>query len=769
MNEYRRSTSPMLAFNFLPVAFSADRFDGGLVEFESSEQLRDLQQKLVGTHVVTRTRDGIACIPLTAAADIHGEATSFATRDHRSLTMRLVQEALTRAVLGWGYKLRRRYPPEFVSRLKGRDLLEPSVRGRRQEDLAKLHVFPQFRLDARVAGPSNCPGVIVGVKTRYEIDMTVADLIQRGVKVTGFDVMHLDETIELDPELDALAARRNAGAIERVENGFLILRDAPGVSRVRADQAWLASRRDAFNDVIAALAGADGTRIAKELEKATFDLLGAFGRYDKTIEIGKRLTKQPIEIATGLSISIEVPVGSSTGRTASWSRYETPTFRFDQAGDKNHPSSPDKGLDQYGPFDVEFFAKKKPKIAIVTPRVHKGVVENFMTKFLYGVQGEKVFSQGFIRKYHLSGCDWVMHAFDGGPTDAAAYRRACKDALQDGNVDLAIVITSEAQTHLAGNDSPYLVAKSTFMGQGVPVQEVRIETVRQSKLAYPLNSIALACYAKLGGIPFVIAAPRALAHELVIGIGSAHVKAGGSDDVERIVGITTVFSSDGNYLLSNKSRDADYADYPQELLQSLTECIEDIKVRNAWQKGDELRLVFHVFKPLKDIEAVAVKNLVERLTREYAKVEFAFLHVSTDHDWVMFDRASNGVANSWGPGGGPAKGHYVPDRGYAVPIGHREMLIAVGGPMDLKSAMHGAPRPLLLKLHRESTFTDIEYLARQVYRFTFMSWRNMYPSRIPVTIMYSDLIADLLGHLRYVKYWNLDAITTKLRSSRWFL
>ena len=89
--------------------------------------------------------------------------------------------------------------------------------------------------------------------------------------------------------------------------------------------------------------------------------------------------------------------------------------------------------------------------------------------------------------------------------------------------------------------------------------------------------------------------------------------------------------------------------------------------------------------------------------------------------------------------------------------------------MDLKSALHGAPKPLLLKLHRQSTFTDIEYLARQTYRFTSMSWRNMYPSRIPVTILYSDLIADLLGHLRHVRNWNADAVATQLRSSRWFL
>jgi hypothetical protein len=32
----------------------------------------------------------------------------------------------------------------------------------------------------------------------------------------------------------------------------------------------------------------------------------------------------------------------------------------------------------------------------------------------------------------------------------------------------------------------------------------------------------------------------------------------------------------------------------------------------------------------------------------------------------------------------------------------------------------------------------------------------------PVTIMYSDLIADLLGHLRHVRNWNADTVATKL-------
>ncbi|WP_316575662.1 argonaute/piwi family protein [Nocardia canadensis] len=749
--------------------FSAEKFDAGLVPYESPDQLNGLRAQLEGTHVVSRTRGGIACIPLVDEADLPGTPTTLQTREYRHLTMRLVQEAMLRLVLEWGYKLRKRVPPTFVSRLPGKDLLTPAVHSRRHDDLQNLHVFPQWVLDSRAVGPSNRPGIVIGLKTRYEIDMTVAELLDRGLSVDGLYVLAEDPTVETSPWMDRYASRRNLGAIDRIDGTDLVLRDAPGKGQVPASEAWPESRRETFTTVLAALAGADGGQITKELEQATFDLLGAFGRYEKTIEIASRLARRgPLPVARDLLVVLDPPVGSSNprARTVDWKLYDEPVFQFDQSGDKTHRSV-DRGLDEYGPFDAEFFAKKKPRIAVVAPRAHKGIVENFVTKFLYGVRGESGYSQGFIRKYHLGGCEVKLQAFDGDATDAGAYREACKAALRAGEVDLALVITSEAQVHLNGDDSPYLVAKSTFMGQGVPVQDVRIETARQSKLAYPLNSIALACYAKLGGVPFVIAAPRPLAQELVIGIGSAHVKSSRLSDPERIVGITTVFSADGNYLLSNTSREADYEDYPQELLRSLTECIDDIKRRNAWQRGDELRLVFHVFKPLKDIEATAVKELVEDLTRQYARVEFAFVHISTEHEWVMFDRASSGLANQRTRGQG--KGFYVPNRGFAVPVGARDVLLAVSGPRDLKSALQGAPKPLLLQLHRQSTFTDMEYLSRQVFRFTSMSWRTVYPSSRPVTILYSDLIAELLGHLRHVRNWNADAVVTKLRSSRWFL
>lgn len=125
----------------------------------------------------------------------------------------------------------------------------------------------------------------------------------------------------------------------------------------------------------------------------------------------------------------------------------------------------------------------------------------------------------------------------------------------------------------------------------------------------------------------------------------------------------------------------------------------------AGGRKDTIRLIFPVFKDLKDAEAQAVKTLVQSLTTEYAGVEFAFLHIIEDHDWMMYDLSSPGVGE-----GSRAKGKCVPVRGHAVPISRSQMLITTTGPRELKTATQGAPQPLLIQLFRESTFTDLDYL-----------------------------------------------------------
>ena len=74
-----------------------------------------------------------------------------------------------------------------------------------------------------------------------------------------------------------------------------------------------------------------------------------------------------------------------------------------------------------------------------------------------------------------------------------------------------------------------------------------------------------------------------------------------------------------------------------------------------------------------------------------------------------------------------------------------------------------------ISIHPDSTFSDIDYVTKQIFDLTFMSWRSFFPSTNPVTIKYSNLVVDLLGHFKAVPYWNPDTLFTRLRDSRWFL
>jgi hypothetical protein len=82
----------------------------------------------------------------------------------------------------------------------------------------------------------------------------------------------------------------------------------------------------------------------------------------------------------------------------------------------------------------------------------------------------------------------------------------------------------------------------------------------------------------------------------------------------------------------------------------------------------------------------------------------------------------------------------------------------------------GLPRPLLIQLHEQSDFDDIVYLVRQIFHFTYMSWRSFFPAAEPVTISYSRMIAKALGSLKPVQDWNSSVLTVgPLRGSMWFL
>jgi hypothetical protein len=115
------------------------------------------------------------------------------------------------------------------------------------------------------------------------------------------------------------------------------------------------------------------------------------------------------------------------------------------------------------------------------------------------------------------------------------------------------------------------------------------------------------------------------------------------------------------------------------------------------------------------------------------------------------------------------KGVMAPARGTIARIGRWTRIVAVNSHALIKRANSPLPKPLLINLHQDSTFLDLDYLAEQVLKFTALSWRSTLPAGTPVTIYYSERIAELLARLRQVPDWSATALQVRLRWSRWFL
>ena len=113
-------------------------------------------------------------------------------------------------------------------------------------------------------------------------------------------------------------------------------------------------------------------------------------------------------------------------------------------------------------------------------------------------------------------------------------------------------------------------------------------------------------------------------------------------------------------------------------------------------------------------------------------VEFAFLTVGDRQPFMMLDPQQPGRND----GRGKVKGAFAPDRGTIVQVSDTQRLLAITGPSLIKLPDAPLPRQLQLRLHRASTFRDLDYLAEQALKFTSLSWRSTLPTSRPVAINY---------------------------------
>jgi len=382
----------------------------------------------------------------------------------------------------------------------------------------------------------------------------------------------------------------------------------------------------------------------------------------------------------------------------------------------------DQMVKTYQPYSLELYQNKQINIGIICPSEYQGETEGFIKK-----------TEAKLKEvFHFNSLNFHFKTIN--RKDLDSYKEVLyDDALL--RCDLIYVIVNEAQEKLNPKISPYYVCKAKFIGNGIPTQDIQIETIRQNLNAYTMTNIALNSYAKLGGTAWTIEKEDKLKDELVIGIGSTL-----SENEQYVLGIAQIFHNDGRYMTGDCSPLSSFENYAKNLENHLYKTLEPLV--DEMSKTGTFRLIFHLFKSAsEEYEIKAINGLKERLANY--NFEFALVHLAYGHNFrLYFNDGKNDI-----------------NQGTYIQLSKHSALLHFVSKSDL---------PLKIDLDKRSTFTSLFYIAKQIYWFSHLSHRSYMPSKRTVTIMYPSLMAKMTEELKKVEGWDyerLKAVSEKL----WFI
>jgi hypothetical protein len=753
-----------LLLNGFDLSLSNETFLARRMALPDNKQLKDLR----GTHKdwFIYWREGfLYAVPCNESPSTSiGDPVTLQCNEHLQFIVALIDALLPKKFPG--YHAFRRRPFAFAGK---RDELVSVAAGKLRTKPGLLRHFtirPTFILEARIIEPvpdQTTIGLFLTINTKWEITADLAALQAAGADLDGLYVIRRNPSP---------GERRLVGQIKSIVEATVNLSAAyDDRTTISTDGVFLEGSKTSFARCLKVLLDRDYEFFEEARQREEAKLISGPAVNEMIQQFHQFFQKDP---TLPLTKELTATIGEHlklTNTNAYHTIHQAPPvqYYFNPARTKASPY-PWFGIKQYGPFSKDSFPKRTPTILVVLPDTVQGATETFLNSFRNGIAAPKPqYEGGFAKLFGLLNPTFTLCKVPlvSATNPAAAYRRAIEETLAaNSNVDAAIVVLTDQHAALPDTNSPYLTSKATLMLAGIPAQEIKVSRFAKSpyELQYLLANFAVALYAKMNGTPWTVNQDTTISDELIIGIGTSEVGKNRFGARTRYVGITTVFRGDGNYLLSHVSQDCTYDEYPTVLQESTERLLQEIKQRNGWNAGDNIRLIFHTYKPLKNVEVAGIVKRAALTVGNEQTIEFAFLTVTVDHPFLLIDPEQPGISGKYG-----TKGLLVPERGTITQLGRYTRLVCTNGPFLIKHENTPLPAPLLVHIHKGSTFNDLTYLSEQVLKFTGLSWRSTLPAKRPVSIYYSELIAGLLGRLRNVPGWSPAVLNTRLRASRWFL
>jgi hypothetical protein len=294
----------------------------------------------------------------------------------------------------------------------------------------------------------------------------------------------------------------------------------------------------------------------------------------------------------------------------------------------------------------------------------------------------------------------------------------------------------------AERHSVYYKIKELLLQKEISSQVVFKDHLYDEAFNFYLPNIAVAICAKLGGIPWRL--PYPLKKDLILGIGAFH----DTEMPSAFIGSAICFRNDGQFEEFKVFPSVDIVELSQSLKNSIREFID--------RMGGCDRLVIHYYKTIGMKERDILDSAMKQLE---INIPYIFITVNDTEskDYVIFDEAFDGR---------------IPTSGTIVKLRFNEFLLCSNTRYQSNTGqkLYGYPFPIKIKIisqPKEITddFATVREILDQVYEFSRIYFKSIRQRNKPVTIEYSEIIAEVVSQFKNRKLPESQTATKSL----WFL
>ncbi len=427
---------------------------------------------------------------------------------------------------------------------------------------------------------------------------------------------------------------------------------------------------------------------------------------------------------------------------------ETPVFQLNKKeyifSNKSTANSQFQGIRNYGPlqkidneilfifiFEDRFKSFANELYLSLTGKSNPGTFPGFEQMFgvvLNTSNVKQIKIEGFSNEQLLSIVGTVKKYQEAEPN-----KKVIGIYIEDYSTDSEDIVAS----------NHYYFMKYNFIKNNLPLQVVNYRRLSEkNSLKWSTSNVALAMFAKMGGIPWVVKPSNN--NCLILGVGSSHKRNEETGEITKYFAYTVCLDSSGLYkTLAVLADETSETNYLQKLKSNLIMLLKDSRM------SDYKTCVLHLPFKIKQNEISAISEAIKQID----DIEFVAIKVNLDNKYFGYSFHNT----------------FVPYESSFVKLSRNEYLVWFEGLLYGKEVVDKRlANPVhvqFLNLGNQKGFDERKYL-QDILNLSGANWRGFNAKSIPISIYYSQIIAKYSEAFEKIDGFEENSISN---DKPWFL